>query len=45
VDPGLRQHGQEEVHYLDAIHSMSFAAKMRRTLSCRLRAGDWMGTT
>jgi len=38
-DPDLRQHVQEEVRYLDAIHGMSFAAKMRRTLRAAVTGG------
>jgi AraC-like DNA-binding protein len=30
---------QDEVHYLDAIHRMSFAAKMRRTLRASVTGG------
>jgi AraC-like DNA-binding protein len=38
-DPHLRQKLQDQVHYFDAIHGMSFAAKMRRTLRAAVTRG------
>jgi AraC-like DNA-binding protein len=39
TDPSLHQMLQEEVRYLDAIHGMSLAAKLRRTLRAAITGG------
>jgi AraC-like DNA-binding protein len=39
TDPNLRQQLQDQVRYFDAIHGMSFTAKMRRTLRAALTRG------
>ncbi len=39
TDPSLHQMLQEEVRYLDAIHGMSLAAKLRRTLRAAVTGG------
>ena len=39
TDPSLHQMLQEEVRYLDAIHGMSLAAKLRRTLRAAVSGG------
>lgn len=38
-DPSLRAQLQDEVRYLDAIHRMGFAAKLRRTLRAAVTGG------
>jgi len=44
TDPSLHLQLQDEVRYLDAIHRMSFAAKMRRTLrAASATARQWPG--
>ena len=39
TDPNLRQQLQDQVRYFDAIHGMTFAAKMRRTLRAAVTRG------
>jgi AraC-like DNA-binding protein len=39
TDPHLRQQLQDQVRYFDAIHGMTFAAKMRRTLRAAVTRG------
>jgi AraC-like DNA-binding protein len=39
TDPHLRQQLQDQLRYFDAIHGMSFTAKMRRTLRAALTRG------